>query len=135
MPKHEASFGLVTHQKKLLLLLRDDIPTINDPNTWSLIGGTAEEGETPEETLLREIEEEIGVKPTNNQLLYVRKDRPVPIYFVPLTDQEASQVKLGDEGQRLQFFELYEVESLPRTKGTTQNWPTYRKYLEELLHD
>lgn len=31
---------------------------------WDLIGGHLEAGETPEDALLREIEEELGVKPT-----------------------------------------------------------------------
>lgn len=133
MPEHEASFGLVTYQNKLLLMLRDNIQTINDPNTWSLIGGTAEEGETPEQTLFREIEEEIGIRPSHHKFLFRRKDRPVDIYFVPLTDQEVQQIKLGDEGQRLEFFELDKIQELPRTKGTTLNWPIYRQYLEKLL--
>lgn len=134
MLKYESSFGLVTHQGKLLLLLRDNIPTINDPNTWCLIGGTAEEGETPEQTLLREIEEEVGVKPSNYKFLYIRQDKPIYIYFVPLTDEEASRLKLGDEGQKFEFFNLDEVENLHRTQGTTRNWPTYRKILEKLLN-
>lgn len=114
-------------------MLRDNIPTINDPNTWSLIGGTAEEGETPEQTLLREIEEEVGIKPSQYQFLYVRTDRPVYIYFVPLTDQEATLVHLGNEGQKIEFFEIDKVENLSRTKGNTLNWPTYREYLKKLL--
>lgn len=47
---------------KLLIYLRDDIPNIPFPNYWDLFGGIIEEGETPEEALVREIEEELGVK-------------------------------------------------------------------------
>ncbi|RFS14100.1 NUDIX domain-containing protein [Emticicia sp. C21] len=46
---------------KLLIYLRDDKPTISYPNHWDLFGGIIEDGETPEQALLREIKEEIGV--------------------------------------------------------------------------
>ena len=39
------------------------------PGVWDLIGGHARRGETPEETLLREVEEEIGSIPTVYSLL------------------------------------------------------------------
>ena len=34
------------------------------PNVWDMIGGHCETGETPEQTLIRELQEEIGVTPT-----------------------------------------------------------------------
>jgi 8-oxo-dGTP diphosphatase len=44
---------------KLLMQLRDDIPTILYPGVWGLFGGHMEEGETPEVAMVREVAEEI----------------------------------------------------------------------------
>jgi len=54
---------LVNRSGQLLLQHRDDDPTIESPGKWSLFGGGLDEGETPTEAMLREIEEEVGYRP------------------------------------------------------------------------
>ena len=44
-----------------LLYLRDNKPEIPFPDHWDLIGGHIEEGETPEEALVREVKEELDI--------------------------------------------------------------------------
>jgi len=46
---------------QLLLYLRDNKPSIPFPGYWDLIGGHVEEGETPEEALVREVKEELDI--------------------------------------------------------------------------
>ena len=59
---------LVNPRDEIVLVLVDD-PRIVDVNGkyngpfWNLVGGALEDGETPKETALREIYEEIGIKP------------------------------------------------------------------------
>jgi len=48
-----------------LLALRDNKSWIPFPNHWDLIGGHVEEGESPEEALIREYKEELGLDLTD----------------------------------------------------------------------
>jgi 8-oxo-dGTP diphosphatase len=52
---------LFDRNDKLLIYLRDDKPNISFPNHWDLFGGMIEPGETPEQALVREVQEELGV--------------------------------------------------------------------------
>jgi len=45
---------------ELLFYLRDNKPGIPFPDHWDLFGGHVEEGETPEEALVREVKEELN---------------------------------------------------------------------------
>ena len=45
---------------ELLLYKRDNKPGIPFPQHWDLFGGHIEEGETPEEALVREVKEELN---------------------------------------------------------------------------
>lgn len=45
---------------ELLFYLRDNKPGIPFPQHWDLFGGHIEDGETPEEALVREVKEEIN---------------------------------------------------------------------------
>lgn len=50
---------------EILLYLRDNKPGIPFPDHWDLIGGHVEEGETPEEGLIREVKEELDLTLTD----------------------------------------------------------------------
>ena len=52
---------LLNDRGEYLLHLRDNIPGISHPGTWSLIGGGREGDETLEETIARELREEAGL--------------------------------------------------------------------------
>jgi 8-oxo-dGTP diphosphatase len=59
--KKIAAIILVNDNGEFLLALRDNKPWIPFPNHWDLIGGHVEEGETPEEALIREVKEELDI--------------------------------------------------------------------------
>ncbi|MFN8299385.1 MAG: NUDIX domain-containing protein [Chitinophagales bacterium] len=62
MIQEVAAALLFDRNGRLLIYLRDDKPEISYPNHWDLFGGMVEEDETPEHALVREVEEELGIR-------------------------------------------------------------------------
>jgi 8-oxo-dGTP diphosphatase len=114
---------LVNGRGEILLNLRDDKPEINWPNQWDVIGGVVEDGETPDECMVREMMEETGER--------LREFRAFKVYDVPLLKGEvasfhvfsarlekaASELVLG-EGQEHRFFAVSDLEALEIVRGT-----------------
>jgi 8-oxo-dGTP diphosphatase len=59
--KEIAAIILENDKSEFLLYLRDNKPGIPFPGHWDLIGGHVEDGETPEEALVREFKEELNL--------------------------------------------------------------------------
>jgi 8-oxo-dGTP diphosphatase len=59
--KEIAAIILENDRGEFLLALRDKKPGIPFPDHWDLIGGHVEEGETPEQALVREVKEELNI--------------------------------------------------------------------------
>ena len=59
--KEIAAIILENNKGEFLLYLRDNKSGIPFPDHWDLIGGHVEEGETPEEALVREFKEELDL--------------------------------------------------------------------------
>jgi 8-oxo-dGTP diphosphatase len=59
--KEIAQVVIFDRYARLLIYLRDDKPDIPFPGHWDFFGGHLEGGETPEQALVREVEEELGV--------------------------------------------------------------------------
>lgn len=100
---------------RLLLQLRDNRPDIIHPNKWGLFGGSIEPGETPEQTIKREIEEEIGWKPPEVKYILTWKEEKesweTTVFGTRLT-VDTSELILT-EGQDLGLFTLEELKQLP----------------------
>ncbi len=120
MQKHATS--LIFYKEKILLLLRDNIPSLRNPNMWQSIGGKVEEGESFEEGVKREIYEETNLQPSKIKYLgkMVHPDFELAVYLVRLDKDEMKSLKLGNEGQEIRFFGVEELESInltPRARG------------------
>ena len=62
MQSKVCALGILVKNRKILLGKRAKDRT-SYPNVWDIIGGHCENAETPEQTLIRELQEEIGVTP------------------------------------------------------------------------
>lgn len=131
------SNAIILYNKRLLLLLRDNIPSIPNPNKWSLIGGVIEDGETKEQAMLREMKEEIGVIPKS--LKYLGKlftsDKNLQyIYIAKMTKDEVKNIKLGDEGQEVKFFSVSEIERLRLANNLQVYFKKHRDYFKKWIN-
>lgn len=89
---------------RIVTILRDDIPGIPWPGHWDLPGGGREPGESPEECVLRELVEELGVVLTTDDLHW-RMLSPSPqggsvwFFVSEKAGFDPKTVCFGDEGQ------------------------------------
>jgi 8-oxo-dGTP diphosphatase len=117
-----AAIILENDKGEFLLALRDNKSWIPFPNHWDLIGGHVEDGETPEEALVREIKEELdidlkeysfykkfecltGDAYANIKYIYTGKIN-IPIEEITLLEGERAQYFSGEEIQGLKFANI-----------------------------
>jgi 8-oxo-dGTP diphosphatase len=91
---------------QVLTYLRDTHAGLPWPGYWDLPGGGREGDETPEDCLLRELEEEFGLRLSPDRLLWRRvfpsmldPERPSVFFGGVLTVEEVRMIAFGDEGQ------------------------------------
>ncbi|MEB3170260.1 MAG: NUDIX hydrolase [Synechococcaceae cyanobacterium] len=105
------ALALLEREGRWLLQLRDDIPTIIAPGCWALFGGHLDPGETPEQALRRELQEEIAweVGPLAFCCRHDRPERSLHYFHAALTAPlEALELR---EGQDMALVSLAELET------------------------
>lgn len=98
----------------VLVYLRDEKPGLRWPGLWDLPGGGREGLESSEECLLRELEEEFGLRLQPERLVWrgvfpsmIEAGQESVFFAGWLSVKEVASVRFGDEGQR---WELMPVE-------------------------
>ncbi|MBF0586139.1 NUDIX hydrolase [Prosthecochloris sp. N3] len=119
--KHRgASIIFSNNDRNVLLLLRDDKPSIPYPGMWDLPGGHIEAGETPHHCIQREMKEELLVD-TGACDLFCIYDFDDRIEYVYTRDVffRPEDIDL-QEGQELRWFSLEEIRTTGLAYGFNQ---------------
>ncbi|MBP5473421.1 MAG: NUDIX domain-containing protein [Bacteroidales bacterium] len=112
-----AAIILENRNGELLLYKRDNKPGIPFPGYWDLIGGHVEDGETPEQALVREIKEELNIDFTNfvffKEYLCTEKDAypNVKYIYAGIIDIPIDKITLL-EGDYPMYFKKEQIKSL-----------------------
>jgi 8-oxo-dGTP diphosphatase len=109
MKRKGSSIIFVNDNKDVLLFLRDNKPDIPYPDTWDVPGGHVEDGETPEQCIVREMREEMGIELKGFQLFSsIEFDDRIEYTFWKSENLDIDSIRLT-EGQRLKWFTQEEV--------------------------
>lgn len=99
----------------ILCHLRDDRPGLRYPAWWDLPGGGREGAESPHDCLLRELDEEFGLRLAPERLTWARTfpgmiDHRRTAWFFggALAPAEVAAIRLGNEGQDWRMMPLAE---------------------------
>jgi 8-oxo-dGTP diphosphatase len=122
-----AGIILINTSKQVLLILRDNVPSIPFPNHWDLPGGHMIAGESPEACVRREMIEEMELELGEIRLFreYNRDDLDEFIFWKEI-ELTPSEIELH-EGQKVAYFTLEEIK---RTKLAFH----YNEVLAEFFH-
>jgi 8-oxo-dGTP diphosphatase len=115
--KEIAAIILQNEKGEFLLALRDNKPGIPFPNHWDLIGGHVEDGETPEDALIREVKEELNIE-LKDYTFYKRYEcltgdvfENIKYIYTGTINLPIEEITLL-EGERPQFFSKEEIPDL-----------------------
>ena len=102
-----------------MLLLGRRAPHRSYPDCWELIGGHVEPGETIEQTLVREVEEETGVTPVQFAKLSLLRAEGIELHIYRVDAWSGGSPTLyGDEHVELRWFAVDAVCALPNLAST-----------------
>lgn len=105
--------------------LRDDNPEIRYPNHWGLFGGWTEAGESPQQTAIREIKEELSYSLDASRLVYLKvyADGEVKSHILRYSVTDELQDATLAEGQAFRFMTLADLQ-------VRNVVPRHREFLE-----
>lgn len=115
MSKYKPQCGLILEDKegKILLQLRDNKAEIPYPNMWGTFGGQIEDGETPIESIKREIKEELYYDLIKPEYF---GNFPFENYNIHMFRKIDLKININDlvveEGQKGEFLSLGEIRKI-----------------------
>ncbi len=122
---------IVDNKGRFLLQLRDETAKIH-ANKWTLFSGRLQKGEKPDNTIARELKEELDVK-TCNPIKFGKYRKYVIfsryVFIVELTIQEPIKVREGKEGKYFTKSQLNSINLARYTKRILNDYITKLKSL------
>lgn len=118
-----AGIILIDDKRRVLLQYRDK-NTSWYPNYWGVFGGQIEEGETPEQAVRREVEEELEIGLTDLKFFRryeLKREKGIYEAFIFIAPLNIPVEKLREqqrEGEDLGLFSLGELKDLKATNLT-----------------
>jgi 8-oxo-dGTP pyrophosphatase MutT (NUDIX family) len=115
MIKIKVAIAILSNKEGEILLQKKTSDWHWMPNAWICFGGHVDEGETSDECIVRELEEEIGIKANPKHLFYQETEiaegvlTEVDVYGAEVSLAEIDRVT---EGSGLAFFSKEELSSL-----------------------
>lgn len=127
--KFYAGGFLYNHQTRSVLLHKRDSKTKVNPNQWAFFGGLNEINETPRQTFARELEEELGIKISEEKIIplrdYLNEEMQTYRYvFFIESVLDKSKMKLG-EGEDFDWIPLKKVFEYDLTEKTKRDLNTF----------
>ena len=112
--------AIIYKDRKYLLQLRDNNPSILCPNTWAFFGGDVKNGEGFVEAMKRELTEELSWFP--EKLFYLAKSKDnkfncINTYYMVNCEVPEHALVLG-EGQAMEWFTIDDVMELTDISDT-----------------
>ena len=91
---------------KLIVILRDNKPGLDFANMWDLPGGAREGNESPQACVIREVQEELGIRLDPSAIIWEKtypgmQDKKLTGYFMAahISPEQYRGIEFGDEGQ------------------------------------
>ncbi len=121
--------------EELVVLERDDRPGLPWPGYLDLPGGGRENGEVPEDCVIRETWEELGLRITPEELIwrrfYPRAAVRAWFFVARLAEVRAKDIRFGDEGQG--WMLMYPHAYLAHRRAIPHFQARVREYLSECV--
>lgn len=129
--KFYAGGFLYNPKTNAVLLHKRDAKAKVNPNQWAFFGGLSEGNETPKQTFIRELKEELDIEVSEAQVQplcdYLNEELQTYRYvFFVESELEKSQMKLG-EGEGFDWVPLSRVFEYAITEKTKRDLETFSK--------